>query len=324
MPNTTVQEGTSVTSHPRTGAHRALRYCAALAAAAGLLAGCSSSEEDGSTPAAPAVVDQAARALLPKAIADAGTVKIGLGAQFPPFSYHPESGKGYAGYEPDLMDAIMDRLGLKPEYIDVKSVGEAVPTIQSGRISVAALGITDNAERQEHVIFVDNLIGRNGAVFPAAAEGKYKQFTDMCGLKVAAVIGSVSVTIVETENAECTTLGKPPMTLVQFKDNAATLLAVRSGRADAAMQTYPGAGYQVKQNPGAFWALPINDGMNARFPNGIAVDRRQPELAKAIAAALQGLVADGTYAKILTDNDVDPELNGITEVHTDWATNGFS
>lgn len=313
-----------MTYHFKTGTNRALRYCTALAATAGLLVACSSSDEDASAPASSAVVDEAARALLPEDLTKTGIVKIGLGAQFPPFSYHPESGKGYAGYEPQLMDAIMDRLGLKPEYIDVKSVGEAVPTIQSGRISVAALGITDNAERQEHVIFIDNLIGRNGAIFPAAAKGKYEKFTDMCGLKVAAVIGSVSVTIVETENTECAKLGKPPMTLVQFKDNAATLLAVRSGRTDAAMQTYPGAGYQVSKNPGVFWALPINDGMNARFPNGIAVDRRLPELADAIAAALQGLVADGTYAQILKDNDVDPELNGITEVHTDWATNGFS
>ncbi|MDE3206655.1 MAG: transporter substrate-binding domain-containing protein [Acidobacteriota bacterium] len=262
--------------------------------------------------------------MLPKAILDAGTVEVGLGAAFPPYAYHPNGGSGYAGYEAGLMDAIMAKLGLKPHYSDVASVGDAVPMIQAGRIAVAALGITDTAAREKAAIFVDNLIGRDGAIFPAADQGKYSAFTDMCGLKVAAVTGSVSVTIVNAENTQCTQDGKPPMTLVQLKDNATTLLAVQSGQAQAAMETYPGASYQVAHNPGVFWALPLNEGLNARFPNGIAVDRNQPQLANAIGAALTDLINDGTYAQVLKANDVDPAINGVSAVHLDWATNGFS
>ena len=36
------------------------------------------------------------------------------------------------------------------------------------------------------------------------------------------------------------------------------------------------------------------------------------------------LISDGTYAKILTANNVSPSLNGVTSVHLNWATNGFS
>lgn len=262
--------------------------------------------------------------MLPKSIVAAGTVEVGLGAQFPPYAYHPSGGTGYAGYEAGLMNAIMAKLGLKPQYSDVASVGDAVPMIQSGRIAVAALGITDNAAREKAAIFVDNLIGRDGAIFPAADKGRYSVFTDMCGLKVAAVTGSVSVPIVENENAQCAKDAKAPMTLVELKDNATALLAVQSGQAEAAMETYPGAGYQVAHNPGVFWALPLNEGLNARFPNGIAVDRNEPQLAAAIGAALTDLINDGTYSQVLEANDVDPAINGVTAVHLDWATNGFS
>lgn len=315
----------------------------ALGAAAvtmtGLLAGCSSSS-GGSRSAAAAVttttsgptgkvtsaggIDEAARAMLAKSTIDAGTVDVGLGAEFPPYAYHPNGGAGYAGYEADLMNAIMAKLGLTPHYSDVASVGDAVPMIQSGRVAVAALGITDTAAREQAAIFVDNLIGRDGAIFPAADKGKYATFTDMCGLKVAAVTGSVSVTIVQDENTQCAKDGKSPMTLIQLKDNATTLLAVQSGQADAAMETFPGASYQVAHNPGVFWALPLNEGLNAKFPNGIAVDKNQPQLANAIGAALGDLISDGTYARILRANDVDPSINGVTAVHLDWATNGFS
>ena len=191
---------------------RTLSFASIALVAGALLSGCAGTTDASPTESA-SVVDEAARALLSDEIRDAGTVRVGLGAAFPPYAYHPEgSDTDYAGYEPELMDAIMARLGLTPEYSDVASVGDAVPTIQSGRIQVAALGITDNATREESVIFVDNLIGRNGAIFPASAEGEYESFTDMCGLTVATVTGSVSVTIVDDQNTQCEALGKPVMT----------------------------------------------------------------------------------------------------------------
>lgn len=312
-------------SHIR--ARRPLLIAVTLLAASALVTGCAPTVPDpssGTDDDAATTIDDAARALLSPDMREAGTVSIGLGAAFPPYSYRSaDDSAEYTGYEPELMNAIMARLGLTPEYSDVASVGDAVPAIEAGRIQVAALGITDSEAREESVIFVDNLIGRNGAIFPAAQEGAYSSFADMCGLTVATVSGSVSVLIVDDQNTRCAELGKEPMTQLQLADNASTLLAVKSGQADAAMQTYPGASYQVAQNGDAFWAMPIDEGMNAQFPNGIAVDKNEPELAEAIQAALNGLIEDGTYAEILQANDVDPSLNGVTEARLNWATNGF-
>lgn len=276
---------------------------------------CDAVEEDNSE------VDESARELLPEEIRNAGVIRVGATAQFPPFAYQdPESGE-LSGYEPALMDELADRLGIDVDYTTFEFQG-LIPAIQSERIHVAASGLTDTAERQEVAIFVSNLIGRNGAIFPAEMENEYERFNDLCGLDVAVVTGSVSVTILEEQNSSCEEEGLEPMERLELADNAATLLAVDSGRADAALQTWPGAGYQVEQNPD-FAAMVIEEGMNAEFVNGLAVDKDMPELADAFAEALSGMIEDGTYAELLEDNGVDVDVNGVPEVHLNWTTNGF-
>lgn len=266
-------------------------------------------------------VDESARALLPDEIREAGVIRVGATAQFPPFAYQDPSSNELIGYEPALMDELAGRLGIEVDYTTFEFQG-LIPAIQSERIQVAASGLTDTEERQEVAIFVSNLIGRNGAIFPAEMEGEYERFNDLCGLNVAAVTGSVSVTILEEQNSSCEDEGLEPMERLELPDNAATLLAVDAGRADAALQTWPGAGYQVEQNPD-FAAMVIDEGMNAQFVNGLAVDKNIPELADAFAEALSGMIDDGTYAELLEENGVDVEVNGVPEVHLNWTTNGF-
>ena len=61
----------------------------------------------------------------------------------------------------------------------------------------------------------------------------------------------------------------------------------------------------------------------AHKTNGLAIDKKSPGLADAFAAALQDMVNDGTYAKIMKANGVDLKTNGITKVYKNWTTNGF-
>lgn len=298
---------------------RSIAAIAAMTALAAGLAACSADTPD--EPSDSSVIDEEARALLPEEILENGQITVGATAQFPPFAYLLPGSSELVGYEPDIVNEIAARLGLDVQYETFEFQG-LIPAIQSGRIQVAAAGLTDTAEREEVAIFVNDLIGRNGALIPADREGEYERFNDFCGETVAVVTGSVSVTILETQNESCADEGLPPMEKLELPDNAATLLAVDSGRADAALQTWPGAGYQIQQNP-RFAGIVINEGMNARFTNGLAIDRNLPELADAFAAALQGMLDDGTYAEILEANGVDLETNGIPEVHLNWTTNGF-
>jgi polar amino acid transport system substrate-binding protein len=283
--------------------------------------GASSSSAKSSGTSSEASADSKARNLLPKDIRDKGEITAGATAQFPPFAYLPAGGKTLVGYEPDIVNEIAKRLDLKVNWSTFDFQG-LIPAIQSGRIQVAAAGLTDTSEREDTAIFVNDLIGRNGAIVPKGDKNKYKKFNDLCGKTVAAVTGSVGVTIVTKQNDSCKADGLKPMTILELPDNSATLLAVTSGRAAAAMQTWPGAGYQAQQNSDLA-AIVINEGMNARFTNGLAIDKKSPGLADAFAAALQDMVNDGTYAKIMKANGVDLKTNGITKVYKNWTTNGF-
>lgn len=302
------------------GRRKNVTYAIAGLALSLTLTGCgsSSTESEEST----ATIDSDAQALLPAEIREAGVVKAGTTPQFPPWSYFEAGNTAEpTGFDPEIVKEIARRLDLDLEWTSFEFQG-LVPAIQSGRIQIAAAGINDTEEREETAIFVNDLIGRNGLLFPAEQEGEYERFNDFCGLTMAVVTGSVSVAVIEDQNKSCEAEGLPPMEKLELPENAATLLAVKSGRADAVFQTYPGATYQIEQDP-SFAGMVLDEGLNSKFTPGIAVDKSLPELADAFEAALQGMIEDGTYADILADNGVDVQINAIPEARQNWTTNGF-
>lgn len=282
------------------------------------LAGCGSESGD---KAGEVDLNEEAIALLPDEIKKAGVIRVGTTPQFPPFAYYKEGTQELIGYDPGIVDAIARDLDLEVEYTPMEFQG-LIPALESGKIHVGAAGITDKVEREEVAIFVIDLIGTNGALIPEDRAEEITEFTDLCGLDVATVVGSAHVAIIEHQQKVCEDMGLEPMTQLQLADNPSTMLAVESGRADAAMATFPGAAYQEKQNP-FFSAMVIDDGLDPRFPNGLAVTKDLPELADAFKVALEGLIESGEYNDILETNGVDPEINGVTEVHLNWTTNGF-
>lgn len=302
---------------------RHVRWLAALTTVPALgLSGCGSASDAGGTE--PAELNEAAVALLPEEVSEAGVLKVGVTPQFPPFAYVDPETQAVTGYDPELVKAIARDLGLEVEFTPMEFNG-LIPALESGKIQVGAAGITDKEEREEVATFVPSLIGTQGAMIPAEEDGTYEKFSDLCGKKIGTVIGSVSVAVVDAESATCVEHGLEPMEQLQLAENAAVLLAVESGRADAAMATYPGAGYQAEQNP-KLAALVLESTIESRFPNGLAVTNDLPKLAEAMEVALEGLIESGEYAEILEENGVDPKINGIStnEVILNWRTNGWT
>ena len=103
--------------------------------------------------AAGAVHAQSAADLLPQKYRDAGVINLVTDAKYPPFQYIDDAGK-MVGFEVDLWDAIAERLNVKVEVTSV-AFDSMIPGVQSGRWDISMEGITDNAERQAVVRFVD-------------------------------------------------------------------------------------------------------------------------------------------------------------------------
>jgi len=292
----------------------------ALAAAAALaLTGCTNTEGGDTT--SPTKVaegiqpDAAAVALLPAAVKDSGTLRIGTDAAYPPNEYKDSNGNP-TGWGVELANAVAAKLGLKPEWqiLDFDSI---LPRIEGGDLDMGSSSFTDNLLRQKTVDFVDFLDA--GSMW-AAPKGKAVNPDDACGLTVAVQQGTVQDTNeMSARNKKCAADGKPEIKVLRFDGQPEATNSVINGQADAFSADFPVTLDAVDKSDGQ---LETVGAMFDTSPYGFAVPKGSG-MAEAVQAALKSLMADGTYLKILTNAGVESgavkeiAINGGTDPGTD-------
>ena len=287
---------------------RRLLLIASVAAGALLLSGCVDNSTDSTKPSSDAgsstTVDEAAAALLPDDVSSAGKLIVGTDAAYPPNEYKDDAGKP-VGWEIELTNAIGAKLGLDVEY-QIASFDNIIPSITGGKADMGMSSFTDNAERQKQVDFVNYF---EAGILWAQAVGKGIDPDDACGLNVAVQ----STTYEETDELpaksdDCVAAGKEPINILPFDSQDAAANAVALGQADAMSADSPVTLYAIEQTGGKLEAA--GETFDSA-PYGIPV-MKDSELAKALQAAIQSLVDDGTYGKILTAWGV--ESGGLDEI----------
>lgn len=253
--------------------------------------------------AAGAAKAEGAADLLPKKYRDAGVINLVTDAKYPPFQYIDDAGK-MVGFEVDLWNAIAERLKVKMNVTSV-SFDSMIPGVQSGRWDVSMEGITDNAERQAVVSFVDYGYTTSSAYVLETKGAGINDHLALCGLKGAAQSGTEWVGMITAELATaCTEAGKPAPTVSEFGTSDATLLSVYSGRTDFVLTSAASAQEIKKAAPNPVKVVPMP--ILPRKPSGIAFRKNEEDLGKALLAALKEVRADGTYDKIYSTWSVDP------------------
>lgn len=296
-----------------------IRYAIpALAAAAALaLTGCvdNSGKEGGggdkTDVATDIKPDAAAVALLPKDIKDAGTVIIGTDAEYPPNEYKDANGNP-VGWGVDLANAVAAKLGLKPKW-EILGFDSIIPRIQEGVVNLGSSSFTDTLERQKSVDFVNFL---NAGSQWAAPVGEEINPDDACGLTIAVQTGTVQHTDeMPRRNEECKAAGKPAIEVLPFDGQPEVTNAVVNGKADAFSADLPVTGDAVAKLGDK---LHVVGEMFDAAPYGFAT-QRDSEMTKAVQAALQSLMDDGTYLKIMKGAGI--ESGALTEATINAAKN---
>ena len=293
-----------------------------------LLAGCSGagSNADDSAAAAEAVevagieitVDESAAELLPGDIAEAGSVKVATDAPYAPFEMFAEEGSDeLTGVDVDLGRAIGAKLGVDFEF-EQQAFDGIIPALQAGNFDVTITAMTSSVERMEVLTFVDYSASGTGILTEAGNPEGIESYLDLCGKDVAVQAATSQVDLVnDVWQGECEAEGLDPIELSEFPSDADAQLAITSGKAVASLLTKPSAGYVAKTtNDGETFEV-VEDpeapnGYDATL-NGIGVLKENEEFAKAIQAALQSLIDDGTYEAILNQY-------GVTGIGIDEAT----
>jgi polar amino acid transport system substrate-binding protein len=247
--------------------------------------------------------DDALAAMLPPAIVSAGKLRVGSNIQNPPNNFYAADGKTPTGSEVDLIKAVAAKLGLTAEHSDM-AFSSLITSLETGRVDVTMAAMNDTAERQQKIDFVDYFTSGITIMVQKGNPQGVKGPDDLCGKGVAVNLGSSQETYAKEQSQKCLAQGKPEVALSVTDSDTGNQNQLRTGRVAAILNDLPTAVYVAKTaGDGAFFEVvplaPINGG-----PYGIGVNKQNPQLSAAIKAALQALIDDGTYAKILTTWDI--------------------
>lgn len=281
---------------------------ALLATAALLLSGCGA---DTDTKKDSSKVVAELNNLLPQKVRDAGYLTVATDPQYPPCDFTNESGE-IDGFNHDILMAMAPRLGVEIRQPAIAFDG-LFPGVKSGRFDAAMECITDNLERQKTVQFVDYAYATKSLITTSANK---KNITEnpltACGLKAGVQTGTEFVDDAKLFSKNCEADGKAPLDVTNFPTAGDQNTALQSGRIDFAFTNTATGVWQAKASNNAFKIIPSP--LLSRTYVGIVVDRAADDLAKALLGALEAIVADGTYAKIMADwdlNDIALDEPGI-------------
>jgi polar amino acid transport system substrate-binding protein len=256
--------------------------------------------------------DAAAAALLSAKVAQSGKLVIATSPNYAPNEFKDNAGRPI-GWAIEVGDAIAAKLGLKAEY-QVARFENIIPGIVGGKIDVGESSFTDTVVREKKVDFVNYYVA---GIQWASATGKVVDPNNACGLKVAVQATTYQDTVeVPAKSAACVKAGKPAIQKVSLDTQDAAANAVALGQADAFSADSPVTLYGLVKLKGK---LQTAGKTFEAAPYGMAVAKNSG-MAKAVQAALQSMVDDGSYGKILNKWGVSD--GGLKKITINAATKG--
>lgn len=239
---------------------------------------------------------------VPASIKASGKIRVGVEPVYPPLEYRDPATGDLAGFDIDLGNAIAAKLGVKIDWQETV-FQQLIPSLQTGRIDMILSGMIDLPKRQDGATFID--YKKSGPQFVALASraAEFRDMQGLCGKTVAASRATAFPDDIATWSKDhC---GANPITVIGANTSADARGQVQQGRADANVQGSETVAYSLDQQPGTFIAVGLAFGKPKLTGMGIAKDN--VELQKAIASALDSLIADGTYVKLLSKYHFDAD-----------------
>lgn len=258
------------------------------------------------------LVSTAGAAELPDSVRQAGVLHASVNAIYAPMEYKDAATGTLTGLDVDLGEALARKLGLRIDWSE-SAFEQLIPSLKTGRADLLISGLTDTPARQETMDFVDYL--KTGPQFYVLAASSAKAASDLCGLRVGTSRStSFPAEIAAWSQSHCEAQGKPAIVVVPAESTVDARGQLKQGRIDAAVQGSETIPYAMQLERGAYRSLgePFVTGLQ-----GIAFRKDETGLRDAVAEALRGLVADGTYGTILKKYDLSG--NAVATVTIDGA-----
>jgi polar amino acid transport system substrate-binding protein len=235
---------------------------------------------------------------LPDAVQDRGRLLVGSDIAYAPMEFFREGTQEAQGVDVELCQALAAQFGpgftceFRNAVFDTLISG-----LKAGRFDLIMSSMTDNAERQKEIDFVDYFLAGSSILVRKGNPERITSVADLCGKTVAFQRGTTNEELVQEQARTCTAQGRE-LTLLAFDTDPEAQQQVKVGRAAADIADFPVAAYAARTSGGGNDFDVVGQQIDPA-PYGIAVAKDKAQLRDAVQAALRAIVADGTYDRIL-------------------------
>jgi polar amino acid transport system substrate-binding protein len=284
----------------------------ALALTATLLAACNAGASPSPSTApstAPASVAPTPTPIpAPTSLMTAGQLVDCVDIEYPPLEYFATSDvtdpNAAIGFDVEAAKAVAAKLGLQ---ITIRNTGfdALIPDLTTGGrcdivwsglfISDARTAVADAVPYMKtgHVVMVPT--GNPKAIHTAA---------DLCGKTISIQTGGLVETVANQASTDCTTAGKPAITIQGYAKVADEFQQIVLGRVDAIWETQEAVADWMTRNAGKYEVAFV---ASQDKTYGIYYTKGKADIGAAFAAALKALKDDGTLAAIAQKYNLDPK-----------------
>ncbi|MFK8082468.1 MAG: transporter substrate-binding domain-containing protein [Granulosicoccus sp.] len=211
-----------------------------------------------------------------------GVLSTATEGAFAPFSFRSANGE-LQGFEIAVIQEVADRMGLehRPVVTKWESILVGLQADQYDMIS-NPMGIT--AERQEAVYFANAWV-ESGAKLVVSADSDIDSLAQAKGKSVGVIVASTFVPMAEELGGD----------VKLYKSDPEALQDLVNGQIDAVITDAVAGSYAIKT---AGLDLRMVDEFIESYQMGWAIKKDNSNLVRAVNAALDAMIADGTYAQL--------------------------
>ncbi len=227
-------------------------------------------------------------------IASAAPLRVGSDVSYAPLEFYGPS-HAMEGFDIDLVRAIGAKLG-EPVVIVNHTFDDLIPSVKKGSFDIAISALSDTRTREAQVDFVDYLLAGSGMLVPAGNPHHVFDLGGLCGLRVDVQRGTSQEAAIDEQSKACTSVHLGAIHVTTFATDAEGFKAFEAGKSDVHITDFPVVAYLAKSSGGKY---EVAGRQFALVPYGIAVAKGNVALRARLVAALAGVIADGTYDRLL-------------------------
>lgn len=227
-----------------------------------------------------------------------GKLTVAVAPGGPPLAAYATDAKTVVGADLDYASAIAESLGVELESVPVAWIDWPLG-LASGKYDAVISNVGVTEERKEKFDFSTYRQGLHG-FFVKADSGitSIKEPKDAAGLRIIVGAGTNQERILVKWSEENEKAGLKPLELQYYDDEAASLLAVQSGRADVIVQPHAQLVFIASRDGNIKRVGTLSAGWPDRSDVAITT-RKGSGLANALTIATNSLITSGDYARIL-------------------------